>query len=83
MTELSRQWTRDNAGNKWYYTATLKSEWSPKIHERQLGTVQRIKDQRSPNYNRWVVEIPFAESMEPFLSRKSAMAYVIAVVRLS
>ena len=71
-----------NNGNQWHYLAMTIQPWNTeKVHEMQFGAVKRIENTRSPNFNKWLAEIPYEEH-HMFSTKKDAMAYVVAVVAL-
>jgi hypothetical protein len=71
-----------NNGNQWHYLASTIQPWNQsKVYETQFGAIKRIENTRSPNFNKWVSEIPYEEH-QMFSTKKDAMAYVVAMVAL-
>jgi len=81
-TILRRYWHMSNNGSRWHYLAQVIQPWNPsKVYETQFGSVKRIVDTRSSNFNKWLAEIPYEEH-HMFSTKKDAMAYVVAMVAL-
>ncbi len=79
---LRRYWESTRNGNLWFYMAMVIYPWNTeKVVEQQLGTVQRITDTRSPNFNKWVSHVSF-EDNQLFAKKADAMAYVVTLVGL-
>ncbi len=78
---LRRYWESAQNGNLWYYMAEVKHDYAAKSTQRQLGTVQRIVNTASPNFNKWVSHVSF-EDNQLFAKKRDAMAYVVTLVGL-
>lgn len=78
---LKRYWESTKNGNNWWYMAEIKWDYAEKSQVRQLGSIVRIVDTRSPNFNKWVTSMAFEDNL--MFSRKAdAMAYIVAVEAL-
>ena len=75
---LKREWQPSKNGNIWWYMATIKYSHNPKLGERQLGTVTRIVDTRSPNFNKWVTSMAYQDN-HLFSRKADAIAFVVAM----
>lgn len=75
---LKREWQPSKNGNIWWYMATVKWPHDTKVHERQLGTVTRIVDTRSPNFNKWVTSMAYQDN-QLFCRKADAIAFVVAM----
>jgi hypothetical protein len=80
-TVIRRYWESTKNGNNWYYMAEIKYDYAEKSQARQLGSVVRIVDERSPNFNKWLTSMAFEEN-QMMSRKKDAMAYVVAVAVL-
>lgn len=78
---LRRYWESTRNGNCWYYLAEVKHDYAAKSQVRQLGSVQRIVNTDSPNFNKWLTYIAYEEN-QWFFKKADAMAYVVTLVGL-
>lgn len=79
---VKRYWESTKNGNNWYYLEKFQWAYGSKVHERQLGSVTRITDTRSANFNKWVTTKTFEEN-HMFNRKSDAMAYIVAMVALT